>query len=371
MTLITNDSVSVRLYPPSEAPSLATEWKRLEARAGAVGLACSWDWTETWINHYGDLVPFRFAVGKHAGGICGIALLAEGVGRKRGPFSVKAVHLGTAGEPPSESVYVENNRVLAAPEARHAFAAALVTAVRDEAGWDEFLLDGFAPAEAAPFLEAEPAFVARCEICPVLDLRRARELEDDVLATLKSGTRYQIRRSLRGFGPLETAWAENEVEALDIIDELASLHQKRWTRTGQPGAFSSPRFSGFHRDLILRLLPQKKVLLYRVRGAHGTIGCLYSFIEGDTVLFYQSGLASVDDNKLKPGLVAHTLCMQACLERGFNEYNFLAPDTPYKRSLSNDQRELVWARASRRRLRFILLSAIRRAGRLRGQGRQS
>jgi CelD/BcsL family acetyltransferase involved in cellulose biosynthesis len=83
------------------------------------------------------------------------------------------------------------------------------------------------------------------------------------------------------------------------------------------------------------------------------------------VLFYQSGLAQFGDNRLRAGLVTHLHCMRACLERGFDEYDFLVGEARYKEELATGSRELVWASLRRPRLRLALLDAARAAGRLR------
>src|SRR4051794_24636800 len=97
---------------PSDRASAAEIWTALERRLESEALTCSWDWTEVWLQHYGDVVPHRFAVGQSRDGRpYGVALVCRGH-RRRGPFPVRSVHLGTAGEPPGEGVYVEYNRIL-------------------------------------------------------------------------------------------------------------------------------------------------------------------------------------------------------------------------------------------------------------------
>jgi CelD/BcsL family acetyltransferase involved in cellulose biosynthesis len=108
------------------------------------------------------------------------------------------------------------------------------------------------------------------------------------------------------------------------------------------------------------LLAEDAAYLFRVTSDLGTVGCLYGFIENGRVLFYQSGFGQFADAKLSPGLVAHALCMQACLDRGLTEYDFLMGDMRYKRELSNTERELVWAVASRPGIKGRLLTLARR-----------
>lgn len=355
--------VTVRLLPPSEAPAALRVWRELEARLAPGWLTCSADWTETWLEHYGRLVPHRFAVGEREGQPCALALVTEGVGQRRGPIPIRTLHLGTAGEPPRNGVYVEYNRLLVAAEDRPAFAVALVEAIRRDPRWNEFVLDGFAPEDAEALLRAEPGLVARQEACPVVDLRAVAAAGGDVIASLKPGTRQKVRRSLRGFGPVRGEWAETPEQALNILEELIMLHQRRWARAGQPGAFASPYFAGFHRALVPRLVPSQAVILFRVRAEAGTIGCVYCLVEQGRVLSYQSGLAYFDDRKLRPGFTVDALCMQACLERGLAEYNFLAGDSQYKQEMATAERTLVWAVARRPGLKLALVDGLRAARR--------
>jgi hypothetical protein len=355
--------VLVRWLSSSERASAGRIWEALQTPVGNDALACSWEWTSVWLAHYGDVVPHRFAIGEVEGVPCGIALVTNGVGRKRGPFKVRSVHLGTAGEPRGEGVFVEYNRILVEPEHRRGFALALLNELRGEPGWHELSLDGFAPEDAAPFLEAEPLLEARPEACLTMDLRSAESANGTVLSALGSGTRRQVRRGLKALGEdVETEWAETPEHALDILAELIELHQRHWIALGHPGAFASPRFVGFHRELVPRLLPKDAVILFRVRADGRTVGCLYNFIERRRVLSYQTGFAP-HPGRTSPGVVSFALCMQACFERGLTEYDFLAGDSAYKRQLSTTTRELVWATGRRpaRRWRVMdYLAAARR-----------
>ena len=83
------------------------------------------------------------------------------------------------------------------------------------------------------------------------------------------------------------------------LDELAQLHQNRWTGRGKPGVFASSRFIAFHRDLVARAFPSGGVQLLRIRAGAMVIGLLYNFIYKGRVYFYQGGLRFSDDNRLK------------------------------------------------------------------------
>jgi CelD/BcsL family acetyltransferase involved in cellulose biosynthesis len=352
----TGGGVGVRIVAGVERAAVGAAWRALEQRIGSTGLACSWDWTETWLDAYGDVAPHAFAVGEPADGgpPCGLALLVRGSGRS-GAVRIRRLHVGTAGEPRPGGVNVEYNRLLAVEEARAGYARALVETVLGDPSWDELMLDGFAADEAEALLDALPAFEPQVRPSPYRDLRGG----GDVLEALPAGTARRIRRSLRGFGAVETEWAEDAGPAGQILDELAQLHQLRWRGAGERGAFADERFRAFHHALVARLLPDRRAVLFRVRGAAGTIGCVYGFVERGRVLFYQSGFAAFEDNKLRPGLVTHLLCMQAAADRGLLAYDFLPGESRYKRELSTGEERLVWARARRPGLRARAVDAQR------------
>jgi len=335
-------------------------WQALEARvAPSAGLACGWTWTSAWLDHFGDIVPHRFLIAERDRVPVGAALLTEGVGRRRGPFAVRTLHVGTAGEPPDQSVYVEYNRLLTAAEDRADFARAVVAAVRRQPGWEELRLDGFAPDDAQALLAAEPRLVATRLPSPVMELDRVRATGGDVLDALRSSVRWRIRRSLRALGPLDIEWAADTGTALEIFEELVHLHQARWVAAEHPGAFAHARVRAFHRSLIPRLMERGEVVLFRVRAGDATVGCLYSHVEHGRLLAYQSGFARTGDNRIKPGLTVHLLCMQACLQRGLQDYDLLAEADRYKRELATTEGELVWAHAPRLRPRPLVLHAVR------------
>jgi CelD/BcsL family acetyltransferase involved in cellulose biosynthesis len=349
--------VTVRLHPQQDISRLAAIWSDLESRYGRGGVATSWDWTEAWIRHYG--LPHRFAVGYLGDAPCAVALVVRGAPRRLGPFAWRSLHLGTAGERDADSVCVEYNRVLADPDHRAGFAAALLEALEADPDWDELALDGFVPDDAAPFLQAAPAFAVERRLCRVMDLRGAGKSDEEILSRFSPSARKRVRNNLRDYGSVRAEWPDRPAEALGIFEEMAALHQKRWNEAGKPGAFASPRFTAFHREIVERLVPKRRAFLFRARTETGTIGCLYGFIENQRVFIYQLGMAASSGKGTSPGLAAHLCCMKSCAERGIVEYNLMAGDSRYKQELSNSSEELLWATLRRPRLVFRLIDGLR------------
>lgn len=354
--------IELTLLDESRRAEAGASWSALEERLPEHRLMCSWDWTETWLQHYGDAVPHRFVLGSKAGMPCGAALITAPIRSSRLRPPVAA--LGTTGEPPGASVFVERNCLLAPEAERAAFAAALIEML--ESGgerWQRLRLDGMVLEEAELLLDGRAPVRWHVEESPVAEL--PADDAGDVLEALPSSKRQRARRALRQFGEMQTEWAGDNVEAQHILQELIALHTTRWQAAGKPGAFASHRFRAFHQALIAKLLPTGRAALFRVRREGQTIGCLYGLADGRRMLFYQGGLRQFEDNKLRVGIAAHALFMQECCNRGFSKYDFLAPAARYKSDLSTSSEQLVWAELERGGARLRLERIARQVKRAR------
>lgn len=350
-------NLNVEFFEPRDIPSIGALWRSLESETGNNSLPCSWDWVECWVRHYGDIVPHQFAIAKRGDRIRAVALITR-ASIRQGPFQIRRVSVGTAGEPDQDSVCVEYNQFLSFPEDRDAFARELLSSLGELRDWDEFFLEGFEEPTAAPFLSAAP-FHAEKRVTRFFDFTRLKP-GDVLLASMERSARRKVEYSLRKLGELTPEWAADTAQAKEFLAELIDLHQRRWESAGHSGSFASERFKRFHSDLIERLLPQGRVYLFRVLWNGRTLGCLYGFIENGAARFYQSGFASLADNKIAPGYVAHALCMDQCRSRGLREYDFLTGDSYYKQLFSNGQRDLLWAGFRRAKLKFQAVDALRK-----------
>ncbi|MCW3015159.1 MAG: hypothetical protein JWO02_2251, partial [Solirubrobacterales bacterium] len=347
----------MQLLRPSARAYVAGRWTGLEARFGAVRLPCRWAWTATWLEHYGSVVDHRFALAVEGGELIGAALVTRDLVHA-GPLPVRRLHVGTAGEPPGESVYVERNGLLVAPGRAPAFAAALVRRLREEGGWDALCLDGFVPGDAAAFADAGVSLVLDRQACWVTDLRRA---QDDVVELFTARTRRELRRDERRVGEVHVRCAEGRTEALAMLEELIGTHQRQWNAVGEPGVFAAPRFAGFHRTLVSRLAPSGDVWLARASAGGALLSSFYGFMDGGRMECYQSGRALWPDRRVSSGLVGEIALMRDARARGVAIYDQLAGDTPHKRRLATHREELVWALARRGRARWAVHDAARGA----------
>jgi CelD/BcsL family acetyltransferase involved in cellulose biosynthesis len=322
---------------------------------------CRWDWTALWLEYFGKVVRHRYLIAERGGIPCGTALLTRST-RRHGPLTIRRLHIGTAGEPEGEGVFVEYNGLCAGPGDRTEFAQAILAEVHRTSRWDELHLDGFDPAHAETLLSVDPSFDVLRQGSRVLTLEAPT---GDLVNVIGSkNARKIVRRSLRGISPYHTEWAQDIAGARRIIQELERLHQQRWEARGERGAFSSERFRAFHHALIDRWLPEGRAAVFGVHHGGELVAALYGFVVGDTLQCYQGGFRIFDESKVRVGYAAHMLFADAARQRGLRHYEYLAGDYRYKTELSTGERVLVWATLSRRHPRAMAIRAARDGMRL-------
>lgn len=317
---------------------------------------------DAWLAVYGIDTKPLFLRFEYQNSTVGIVLICPGQ-KRLGPFPIRQLMINTTGEG-SDSPMLEHNAILCKATYRDACARALMI-VLDTMNWDELTLAGMGRADHEA-VETNCSYLGT-EIwhdAPYVDLERLRSSDAPYLESLSRNTRQQIRRSIklyRNRGELALRQANTVDEALIWFEELVQLHEAVWQDRGKTGAFASPRQREFHERIITSGLPLGEVQISRIRAGSETLGFLYNLCHRGHISYYQSGIRYEDDNRLKPGLVCHTLAIQHAMDAGFREYDFLtaAKDgARYKLSLSNAHRELGWVTFQRAGFKGKVLDAL-------------
>lgn len=353
----------VELWSDSRQQEALGLWRGLETEVGGNRLTCSSIWVETWLKHYGPLVPHRWLIGRRGAEVVGIALVTESVIVSAGRLAIRTWHLGTAGEPGEHSVCVEFNTLLVRPADHDEFLQELLNTVIARAECGAIAWDGFDADEFLPQFLASDRWQTRMRPTYYFDLRRAREMGAEPVALLGGSTRQAIRRNLRSAGEIAVDWSESADHADEYFSELISFHQARWQAAGEPGAFASPIFREFHRDVLQKLLTLKNAAVVRVRAGRQTIGCTLLYIDRNRALVYQGGWA-MNETQRSPGLVSDYSCLCECLKRGYDAYDFMAGDSCHKQRLSTDRGRLVWLTYRKKLWTLRALDQLRAARRL-------
>jgi CelD/BcsL family acetyltransferase involved in cellulose biosynthesis len=196
-----------------------------------------------------------------------------------------------------------------------------------------------------------------------VDLERLRASGQNFASGLGKRTRYQLKRSIRLYeeaGPLSIVEATDRTTALGFLDELAALHQRHWRSRGLPGSFSNRFFFDFHRELVVRGLPENTIQLLRIAAGTTILGYIYNHVYCGHVWVYQTGFNYTNNGPYdRPGVVSHVLAIEHNLNKGHSLYDFSAGDAEYKRVLSNESVPLATLVMQAPRFKLRLEGAIR------------
>jgi hypothetical protein len=355
--------ISVQKLNWRQWSELAPTWERIHNLCPEASFFLCREWVDCWLATFGgDLKPDLLTFVRD-GDVVGCCLLVWRTQWARG-IPLRRVYLNCAGENEADSTCIEYNSVLSHPDCAEQVAEALGTFLRN-AHWDELVLQGV--VEHSPFCTVASSLgSSEISVRPshYVDFSRIRGDGAGFDSFLSSNTRQQIRRSQRlyerGNGPCTVRVARTSQEAAEILARLADLHQVAWQDRGRPGVFASPHFTGFHQRLIQVVFAHDRIMLIEACAGTEVIGALYNFLHRGKVYSYQSGFRYQSDGRLKPGLLTHYLAIRYCLEQAaLNEYDFLAGDRQYKRSLATASRTLQWIVVRRPTVPSLLFRGLR------------
>lgn len=328
-----------RMNPFSHYQLVKETWTNLEKNSH-ISFFNSWGWVSNWLKCLPENTNIEFIVNYHNEQAISCFFLGIKQSTEHKIFNKSRAYLNNTGYDEYDEIVVEYNSILCKEEATQQQFTQILLQLEDI---EEFIF----PISSNLPIEKNDAFFKRkiSRLSYWVDLNRFTTPES-YLSQLSKNKRTQIKRSFKEYGGQEhikLQFASTTPEALDMLANLESLHQKEWLKKGKPGAFSLPFFKKFHHRLIQERFDAGEIQLIRIHTNDEDIGYLYNFTFNNEVLFYQSGFCYKESNHCRPGLVSHYLAITACMEKGFYKYNFLAGDNQYKQSLAthNEQLETI------------------------------
>lgn len=371
-------SIEIAVESVTDLDELAPTWRELEARADS-SFFLSWHWIGAWLRTVRR--PAHLIRAHLDGRVVGLGLLHRQRTLRHRILPVRELVLNASGREDEDVITIEYNGFLAERGLEEPVTRAcvrhLVRSDRvDGEAWDALLVRGVEPRSiAAMQMEGIRVRLHATSPSAAVDLDAVRASGRPYLDHVSGNTRSQLRRSIKLYeqrGPLVLEAARDPAEAQAFLEECAVHHQARWQARGHAGAFASGFYRRFHRELIAVALPAGAVEVVRVSAGGDRIGYLYNFIHRNRVYFYMSGLRFEADNRLKPGLVTHLLCIERHLAAGRSSYDFMAGDFRYKTSLGRPGPDIVTCYLERPRPKLLveqwLRQLKRRLGRLPAQG---
>jgi len=340
-------------------------WGKLSSESNT-GYFLSWGWIENWVESLPEDVCVHLCVIREKEVPVLTFFLGEAQILRNQVFKSKGIFLNATGNSEYDSLCIEYNTMIYRQPLRLSLRELLGTLPNH---WDEFFLPGLDCDSFPGNSLAEPTgrykmIKEKVDASPYVDLERVRRTKGGYLSLLGSNTRAQIRRTYRDLeshGPIKAAAGLTIKGCSEIFDEMVLLHQRRWQRKGEQGAFETDYFYRFHKELIKKRFDQGEIQLIRVTAGQETVGCLYNFVFRGRVYFYQSGINYEIDERLKAGLLCHAEAVKYNAAIGQSIYDFLGGAERYKSNLATNKRPLIWAKIQRPCLKFWMEDKIRGA----------
>jgi CelD/BcsL family acetyltransferase involved in cellulose biosynthesis len=325
---------------------LREEWGRLHVRSG-VALFGAWEWLYPWCQRIAPEASLRLLLVWSEGRLVGaLPLVEEAVRGARRLSFVGARGVGSDGLD-----------VLVEPGMRDLVLEVLADALERAESWDLLEL-GEVPAGESMALalmerldggpgswEEEPRYR-----CPWIDLRAAGSWE---AVLRRSGRRDNVVRRQKWLGAQDgyrVRCLRQPVEAAVGIRAFLDLHARRWAAHGGSQGIRGPWVEAFHRDAAWFLAERGVLRLYLMELGGRPVSALYGLADRTAFLFYQSGADPALAGR-SVGLVLLAESIRAALEEGFDRYEFLHGEEPYKLEWSDAVRSTVTHRLWRSSLR--------------------
>lgn len=296
-----------------ELHRLEQDWDRLAADSSPGNIFLTWHWHTTWVRHYltvGQLHLLLIFDGQTLVGLAPFYI------RKSSCLPVlQCRELRFLGTEEVCSSYLD---VLAVPTRHAEVVARIYRYLFEEAvdRWDVLTLTDV-PCESPSIdmwhrMFADDGKVLELtgfSVCPVVDTTHGWAA---IRGRIGQTARYNLSRKLKyaqALGPLVFERLTDSDAIVRHWDEYVGLHGMRWQKQG--GAFASPRFKAFHREMSRELAKHGCVTLDFLMLNEERIAAIYGFSYRGTHSYYLPAMNPERAPRVSPGflLLAH------CIER--------------------------------------------------------
>jgi CelD/BcsL family acetyltransferase involved in cellulose biosynthesis len=358
------DRLEVTRQPVPEPAQLQAIWQELEGRS-APPVFLSWQWLGHWLAVYQP--PAELLEVREGARVIGLGIVVATEERRHGVPHSHCLRLHQTGYRHQDQIWIEYNGFLAEQGRETDVAEACLRYLCDEMpDWDEFIIGAIDAGEAKFFagmtgLHSHLRWEAPCF---GVDLNALRSSGQHYLSTLSRNTRHQINRAHRLYesrGPLSLVRPDSAHEAVAVFDSIGPLHLHRWGDGPDQSGYANPDFVRFHRSLIEDQWASGGVDLVSLKAGDEVIASFYNLLYDQNVYFYLGGMKTEDDNRLKPGLLGHSLCIEDYRQHGFHYYDFMGGEERYKSQLGSFHCQLVQVSLQRSRFKLRLEDVVRNA----------
>lgn len=334
---------------------LSRPWDELLNAARTRNIFLTWEWLYSWWETYGSGTAALHVLAWYDDDRL-VAILPAWIEQRRrwaaGPVTRHLRFLGTG------EVYSDFLDLIVLGSHEAAVLADLADYLANANAWDVAEFTDMSANAAILQLDGRSGLrtFARAEggVCPVTTLEGDW---DSFLASLSRKMRHEVRsdlKKLRGSGEIEHRIAGRDLPLAEAMDEFVRLHQDRFVQRGEPGNFSSPRFTAFHQAAAARLLARGWLNLEFLAVNGANVACRYQFRYDDAVYDYLPGF-DTRWSRQSVGVVLLGMSVKAAIDAGLRRFEFLRGREDYKYRWRAVDQELHALRIARRSLRPTLV----------------
>ncbi len=359
--MLTVEKITTR----EEFHRLGEVWNSILDQSAANTLTLTWEWLSTWWEVFSEGRELYALVVRDSEEIIAIAPLLRREVQHYGLIPFRRLEFLASGEDEADEICSEYlDFILLRGREEQGLEAIFAYLQEQEEDWDEILLTDMAgESKSLPVLKKScegrglKLEELRNETCIYVNLPSEWEA---FLESIGPTFRQRIRKDRR-LAP--------EINAkLRIIDgvegfeecfrELVRLHQMRWVSRGEPGVFSSSKFTRFHDRLAPRARSKGWIRLFILSVDDVPVAALYDFVYNKKMYYYQSGFDMAHSPIRSPGLLIRSYAIENAIESGLYECDFLKGDTSgYKAGWRGQTRSIVQLRMSRAQSKEAIYTA--------------
>ena len=360
-------TISLKKITPHDIAQLSTDWQTLEQQANPQ-FFLSWKWIYSWLTQVIKQFTCYLLVVKNTDNVIGLGIFVERRITQHYCFARTQWLLHQTGEPEFDQIWIENNDFLIDQRYQQSILPRIWQFLEKyHAHVDEFIisLKKAAPQnETSPQLSKYQTGYTQQDIGFHIDLNTIHNLAE-YLAQLSKNTRKQITRSIKlltSQGKLSFNVITDIEQQLEQLSQSQHWHIDKWQPTNTQSGFINPHFTDFHQRLIKQTHVSASTLVAQLQLNDQVIGVLYCFVQQPSCYFYLSSIQPLTDNRIKLGLVLHSLLIEWLTEQmpTLRYYDFLAGEARYKRSLTKTTDSYYSLLIQKKTLKFTIENVLKK-----------
>ncbi len=364
--LIDTIQVDIQALNLNKLLQLKQDWLTLEENSEP-SFFLSWKWIGNWLKLLNTNDNIRLLSASKNNQLVALGIFVERDITRNGCIKAKQWLLHRTGNECIDQIWIENNNFLIQAQDKKVIEQAIwryLTTHQQQV--DEFILNVAKAPELTELSSSANQYqllLSNNELGHNLELSKYFTI-DDYLNSLSKNTRQQIKRSLKllaATGEIKFQLQTDSQAQLKLLEQTQKWHIAKWINTDTPSGFTNPIFIDFHRLLINTDHHSAKTLISQLTLNNEILGSCYYFQQGDKVYFYLSCLKPANNNRIKLGLIMHYLMVEWLITNNhtISEYDFLAGDARYKRSLANKNDSYTKITIQKQTTKFAIEAALK------------